>query len=220
MAHSLSCARRWLGSSLQVCVRSPRTRRFLQTSAISQNENVKVFTQHTFYKGKAALSLKPGRPIFKTNEEGAIILEKEGSMFLEFAPTTGPRQYDWTHKQVMALSVVELGTIMGLTMAEGCEFFHDPHMGSSNSGMVRKSLKVEPMPDKTGFFFNLAVVNKIENADAHLTVPVTKGEFAVMRSSFNFMIPYLMGWHAVCNPSLVFQDVATKGFNTDSEWTR
>eukprot|EP00250_Pteridium_aquilinum_P000364 c10400_g1_i1 orf=123-746(+) len=190
MAAVFSCARRWLGASLRMHSSYPasplRAKGFFCTaSAPSKPENVRLFAQHTFYKGKAALTIQPGRPTFKTNEEGAMILEREGSMFLEFAPSTGPRQYDWKRKQVLALSVVELGTLLGLTMSESCEFYHDPHMGSSNAGMVRKSLKVEPMPDKTGFFFNISVANKLENVDANLTVPVTKGEFAVMRSSFN-----------------------------------
>lgn len=225
MAAALSCARRWLGSSHQLRwlhpAPRPRATRFYCTSSLSQNDNVKVFAQHTFYKGKAALSMQPGKPTFKTNADGAVILEKEGSMFLEFAPSTGPRQYDWSRKQILALSVVELGTILGLTMSESCEFFHDPNMGSSNAGMVRKSLKVEPMPDKTGFFFSFTVANKLENVDLHLTVPVTKGEFAVMRSSFNFIIPYFMGWHALSNPTSIQLGVATKnGINPDLEWSK
>ncbi|KAI5065350.1 hypothetical protein GOP47_0020045 [Adiantum capillus-veneris] len=221
MAATFTCGRsELLGVSLKVdnsshALHSGATRLHCTTSA---TENVKLFAQHTFYKGKSALSIHPGRPTFK-NREGAFVLEKEGTMFLEFAPSTGPRQYDWTQKQVLALSVVEMGSLVALTMSDSIEFFHDPNLGSSDAGKVRKSLKVEPMNDRSGFFFNFNMTNKYNNVEMHLTVPVTKGEFAVMRSSFNFMIPYLMGWHAYVNPSAI-QSGANNRVDSDLEWSK
>lgn len=222
----LSYARsKWLGVSLRMQNLSPARsvkvqRLFSTVTASSQTDAMKIFAQHTFYKGKSALSISPGKPVFKTNDAGAIILEREGSVFMEFAPSTGPRQYDWSRKQIFALSVIELGGLLGLTTSENCEFFHDPHMGSSNAGMVRKTLKVEGMPDKTGFFFNMSVVNKLENVEERFTVPVTKAEFAVMRSSFNFIIPYLMGWHAYTNPSLIQLGASNGKVNPELEWAK
>eukprot|EP00250_Pteridium_aquilinum_P035415 c9368_g2_i1 orf=60-749(+) len=186
------------------------------SSSSQQNGATKIFCQHTFYKGKSALAINPGRPIFKTSEAGGVYLQKEGSLFMSFAPSTGPRQYDWCRKQFIALSATELGGLVALTTSDNLEFYHDPHMGSSDAGMVRKALKVEGMGDKSGFFFNMSVSNKLENVDERFSVPLTRGEFAVMRSSFNFIIPYLMGWHAHINPA----SIQTGEVNPELEWER
>jgi len=59
---------------------------------------------------------------------------------------------------------------------------------------VRKVLKVEPTPDGNGRFFNLSVQNRLLNVDESIYIPITKGEFAVIVSTFNYIIPHLMGW--------------------------
>lgn len=231
LSHSCS---QWMGaSSFHLPIQCFKCRSVITTRLASsqpKSDASRIFVGHTFYKGKSALSITPGRPSFKRTENGDIVLEREGSLFMEFAPATGVRQYDWTRKQVFALSVVELGGLVGLLSNDTCEFFHDPNMNTSDAGMVRKTLKVEAMPDRTGFFFNFMVVNKIEQIDERFSVPVTKAEFAVMRSSFNFIIPYLMGWHAYTNPS-VLEKINTVGeaekvtasagkVNPDLEWSK
>lgn len=120
-------------------------------------------------------------------------------MLLQFAPAAGVRQYDWSRKQVFSLSVTEIGSIISLGAKDSCEFFHDPNKGRSDEGRVRKVLKVEPLPDGSGHFFNLSVQNKLINLDENIYIPVTKAEFAVLVSAFNFVVPYLLGWHTAAN---------------------
>ncbi|CAM6120938.1 unnamed protein product [Calypogeia fissa] len=194
---------------LRLQLPAPRSRQFdYSTSAVPSlqrgsggSQGRRAFADYTFYKGKGAMSMKPGKPVFKTLDTGDLKLEKEGCMYLEFAPALGPRQYDWSRRQIIALSVLELGTLVGLSMGETCEFFHDPLMGKSDAGKIRKVLKVEPMSDQTGFFFNLYVSNKLEALEARISIALTRAEYSVLRSSANYMIPYLMGWHMVVDPS-------------------
>ncbi|MCO5557504.1 hypothetical protein L7F22_011069 [Adiantum nelumboides] len=189
------------------------------SSSSPRRRNGRVFVSHTFYKGKGALSFRPGYPTFKVSEDGTLVLEKQGNMFLAFAPALGPRNYDWAQKQIMALSVDEMGSLIALTMSESIEFFHDPHLASSNSGKIRKTLRVEPMSDKNGYFFNFDMANNENNVNLRLTVPVTKGEFTVIRSSFSFAMPYLMGWHSFANPSAAKQ-LRNIQANPNSEWSK
>eukprot|EP01018_Ginkgo_biloba_P010369 Gb_40890 [translate_table: standard] len=166
---------------------------------VSRGQPSKVYVGHSIFKGKAALTMQPKGPEFTVLDSGGLKLSKEGCVFFEFAPAVGTRQYDWSKKQVFALSVLELGTLLSLGPNESCEFFHDPFMGKSEAGNVRKVLKVDPLPDRPGYFFNLSVSNRILNVDEHLHIPITKAEFAVMQSAFNFILPYLMGWHVFAN---------------------
>ncbi|KAK3179822.1 hypothetical protein Dsin_032537 [Dipteronia sinensis] len=101
--------------------------------------------------------------------------------------------------QVFSLSVTEIGTLVGLGARESCEFFHDPFKGKSEEGKVRKVLKVEPLPDGSGHFFNLSVQNKLINLDESIYIPITKAEYTVLVSAFNFILPYILGWHAYAN---------------------
>lgn len=145
-------------------------------------------------------------------------------MLLQFAPSAGVRQYDWSRKQVFSLSVTEIGSIISLGAKDSCEFFHDPFKGKSDEGRVRKVLKVEPLPDGSGHFFNLSVQNKLINMDESIYIPVTKAEFAILVSAFNFVVPYLLGWHTFVN-SIKPQD-STRLSNgnprsgADLEWSR
>ncbi|MCH86058.1 single-stranded DNA-binding protein WHY1 chloroplastic-like, partial [Trifolium medium] len=131
----------------------------------------RVYVGHSIYKGKAALTITPRPPEFAPldykvmsdcgysgcySSVGAYKITRDGYVLLQFAPSLGPRQYDWNSKQVFSLSVAEMGSVISLGGRETCEFFHDPFMGKSDEGKVRKVLKVEPFPDGSGFFFNLS----------------------------------------------------------------
>ncbi|KAE9595592.1 hypothetical protein Lal_00031119 [Lupinus albus] len=184
----------------------------------------RVFVGHSIYKGKAALTVSPKSPEFQSLESGAFKISKEGSVLLQFAPAVGSRQYDWNRKQVFSLSVSELGTIISLGARESFEFFHDPNQGRSDEGKVRKVLKVEPLMDGSGHLFNLSVQNKLDNIDENIFIPITKAELAVLNSLFNFIMPYLLGWHAFGNS--IKPDNSSKVNNAnpiyggDYEWNR
>ncbi|KAL3578223.1 hypothetical protein D5086_019727 [Populus alba] len=163
----------------------------------------KVFVGHSIYKGKAALTIEPRAPEFSPLESGAYKLVKEGFVLSQFAPASSARQYDWTRKQVFSLSVTEIGHLVSLGARDSCEFFHDPNKGRSDEGKVRKVLKVEPLPDGSGHFFNLSVQNKVLNIDESIYIPVTRAEYTVLISAFNYILPYLLGWHAYANANSI-----------------
>ncbi|KAL1202573.1 Single-stranded DNA-binding protein WHY1 [Cardamine amara subsp. amara] len=185
----------------------------------------RFYVGHSIYKGKAALTVEPRAPEFVALDSGAFKLSKDGFLLLQFAPSAGVRQYDWSKKQVFSLSVTEIGTLVSLGPRESCEFFHDPFKGKSDEGKVRKVLKVEPLPDGSGHFFNLSVQNKLLNVDENIYIPITRAEFAVLISAFNFVLPYLIGWHAFAN-SIKPEDAnrttnnASPNYGGDYEWNR
>ncbi|OWM75969.1 single-stranded DNA-binding protein WHY1, chloroplastic-like [Punica granatum] len=184
----------------------------------------KVFVGHSIYKGKAALTVEPRAPDFTSLESGAYKLSREGFVLLQFAPAAGVRTYDWSRKQVFSLSVTEIATVIGLGARDSCEFFHDPFKGKSDEGKVRKVLKVEPLPDGSGHFFNLSVQNKMVNVDESIYIPVTKAELTVLVSAFNFILPYLLGWHAYADTVRPDDAQRTNNANPryggDFEWSR
>ncbi|CAB4295172.1 unnamed protein product [Prunus armeniaca] len=174
--------------------------------------------------GKAALTVEPKAPEFTALDSGAFKLSREGFVLLQFAPAAGVRVYDWSRKQVFSLSVTEIGSLVCLGSKESIEFFHDPFKGKSDEGKVRKVLKVEPLPDGSGHFFNLSVQNKLINLDESVYIPITRAEFAVLKSAFNFILPYILGWHAYAN-SIKPEDSSrmnnsSSRYGGDFEWSR
>ncbi|XP_021844622.1 single-stranded DNA-binding protein WHY1, chloroplastic [Spinacia oleracea] len=183
----------------------------------------RVFVGHSIYKGKAALTVEPKAPEFLPLDSGAFKVSREGYVLLQFAPAAGVRQYDWSRKQVFSLSVTEIGSLVSLGARDSCEFFHDPNKGKSDEGKVRKVLKVEPLPDGTGYFFNLSVQNKLLNLDENVYIPISKAEFAVIVSAFNFVLPYLLGWHVFADSIKPENSNRANNSNTktvDYEWNR
>ncbi|OMO82415.1 ssDNA-binding transcriptional regulator [Corchorus olitorius] len=184
----------------------------------------RFYVGHSIYKGKSALTVEPKPPEFLPLPSGAFKLSREGYVLLQFAPAAGVRQYDWSRKQAFSLSVTEIGTLISLGPRESCEFFHDPFKGKSEEGKVRKVLKVEPLPDGSGHFFNLGVQNKLINMDESIYIPVTRAEFAVLNSAFNFILPYLIGWHAWVNSINPNETSRVRHANPriggDYEWSR
>ncbi|GAB2290540.1 Single-stranded DNA-binding protein why2, mitochondrial [Dionaea muscipula] len=154
----------------------------------------RIYAEFNVYKGKAALSASPVLPRFSKANSGGLKVDRRGSMMLTFSPAVGERKYDWERKQLFALSVTEIGSMISLGANDSCEFFHDPSMGSSNAGQVRKSLSVKPHMDGSGYFISLNVVNNIKQVNERFTVPVSSAEFAVMRTAFSFALPLIMGW--------------------------
>ncbi|GKV22430.1 hypothetical protein SLEP1_g32305 [Rubroshorea leprosula] len=184
----------------------------------------KFYVGHSIYKGKAALTVEPRAPEFVALDSGAFKLSREGFVLLQFAPAVGVRQYDWGRKQLFSLSVTEMGTLICLGQRESCEFFHDPFKGKGDEGKVRKILKVEPLPDGSGHFFNLSVQNKLINVDESIYIPITRAEFTVLNSAFNFLLPYLIGWHAFANSIKPDEtsgvNFANARYGGDYEWSR
>ncbi|XP_058772415.1 single-stranded DNA-binding protein WHY1, chloroplastic-like isoform X1 [Vicia villosa] len=156
----------------------------------------RVYVGYSVYKGKAVLTVAPRPPEFTSLDSGAFKISREGCLLLQFAPSAGPLQYDWNRKQVFSLSVEEIGSLINLGAKESCEFFHDPLKRKSGEGKRSKVLKVEPLHDGSGHMFNLSVQNKAENINENILIPVSKAEFAVFNSLFNFITPCLLGWNA------------------------
>ncbi|VVA94905.1 unnamed protein product [Arabis nemorensis] len=154
----------------------------------------RVFAPYAIFKGKAALSVEPCLPTFTKIEPGNLRIDRRGSVMMTFMPSVGERKYDWGKKQLFALSATEVGSLISMGSSDSSEFFHDPSMKSSNAGQVRKSLSIKPLADGSGYFFSLTVNNSLLNTNDRIVVPVTKAEFAVMKTAFSFALPHILGW--------------------------
>ncbi|CAJ1931718.1 unnamed protein product [Sphenostylis stenocarpa] len=160
----------------------------------------RVYADYSVYTRMGVLTLTPKPPQFDAKASGAFSVSREGYMLLQFAPSISTEEpiYDWNQKQVFSLSVTEMGTLISLGAMDSWEFFRKT--ANAKSGIeVRKVLKVEPLLDITGHSFSLSVYKKPvdkEEIEERLYLPVTRADLAVLRSIFNYIMPYLLGWNA------------------------
>ncbi|KAG7985170.1 hypothetical protein I3843_03G011600 [Carya illinoinensis] len=159
----------------------------------------RIFASYSVFKGKAALSVTPVLPTFTKLDSGSLVVDRRGVMMFKFLPAIGERKYDNEKRQMIALSVTEVGSLISLGPQDSCDIFHDPSMKSSNAGQVRKSLSIKPHADGSGYLISLSVVNNIHKTKEYFTVPVTTAEFSVMKTACSFALPHILGWGRLTN---------------------
>eukprot|EP00850_Spirogloea_muscicola_P006678 SM000032S12062 [mRNA] locus=s32:349130:350489:+ [translate_table: standard] len=139
--------------------------------------------------------MHPIQPVYRLLENNSATVHREGSLFLEFAPAMALREYDWSRKQTFALSITEIGHLLCLTPDGSCEFYHDPNKGKR------------------------CCIFLLSGIDERIGLPILHAEFAVMRTAMNFVLPYLMGWHALVDPTalnlLAFHHNSPDGLRDD-----
>lgn len=101
----------------------------------------RTFANYIIYKSRAAVAVKIIPPTFQlsgsTGKSRSV--SREGGLLLEFALSSGPKEYDWTKKGTFLLSAAECGEMILFDASKpGIELFHDPSMGATNAGLFRQ----------------------------------------------------------------------------------
>mmetsp|Transcript_37764 Transcript_37764/g.67684 ORF Transcript_37764/g.67684 Transcript_37764/m.67684 type:complete len:184 (-) Transcript_37764:102-653(-) len=78
---------------------------------------------------------------------------------------------------------------------------------------MSKVLRVEPTPDGNGFFFSLSISDKGNSSKSSLSIPVSIGEFGVLKSLFNYSLPHLLGFDEVFTCAPFFQPMDSDASN-------
>ncbi|KAF2297239.1 hypothetical protein GH714_019850 [Hevea brasiliensis] len=148
----------------------------ISTARQDLTANERIYAPYCVFKGKAALSVEPVPPTFTKLNSGNVRVERRGIMMLTFMPAIGERKYDYEKRQHFALSATEVGSLISLGPKDSSEFFHDPSMLSRNASHFE------------------GVVNNILRTNERFNVPLTAGEFAVLKTACSFALPHIMGW--------------------------
>jgi hypothetical protein len=165
----------------------------------------RVTAVYAIYKNSAAFRVSPIAPTWKSvlNAETRVstrFVDWKGCLMFEFAPSSGPKTYDWTQKIVFSLSVDEMGKVLENKFP--VELFHDPNMMSEKQGQVTKGLQITAL--ERGFMFSVRQMDKspeAKNPQSRIAVKVDPHEMMVLRSLMNFSIPRALGVDAVFEAS-------------------
>eukprot|EP00892_Ulva_mutabilis_P009952 jgi/Ulvmu1/7329/UM035_0118.1 len=166
-------------------------------SGATESTNVRSSTynvQYDVYKGRSAIQFKPIMPTFGRAQDGNTELKRRGCMLLELANSDGKRSYAWGEKITFAMSVTEMSqTFLSnvVLSGQGVDLFHDPGMGSAQQGQIKKSMKVQMLPDNLNV--NIAVTETQTSGSRTVSVPVSSAEFLVVAEMCRYLIPRFIG---------------------------
>jgi hypothetical protein len=138
--------------------------------------------QLKFYKGSGAAQFRLIPPKLTP---GTGYVWKDGAILLEVAPGSGRGRdlsWDWKRKITFAISYVDI--IKMMDDGDNVDIFHD-------SEGTPKKLMIQPGETK-GWF--LTVAEGKGDKRHSISVPLTDGEWRVLRTTMLNMVPFLCGW--------------------------
>jgi len=139
--------------------------------------------------GAAKFSMLPPRH----NEKGYV--ERAGAIFLEVAPASGKQEWDWDKKIAFAIGVQDICNLIDTNLQSDEKrrrLFHDQSKNPGSSNNSVKTLEFEP--GQWAGTFMMKVSEKDGDAWRNVTVPITDGEYKVIRGLLTQSVSTLLGW--------------------------
>lgn len=104
---------------------------------------------------------------------------REGCVFIECAKTLEKDKYDWEHKIIFALSVLDMAKVRwalnNLGEGEDLTLMHDPGAKSATAGKVIKTMKLSaPKGHEVGIMVNFMVKDAGSTDLYTVTIPMDK----------------------------------------------
>eukprot|EP01006_Ploeotia_vitrea_P010816 TRINITY_DN2836_c0_g1_i1.p1 TRINITY_DN2836_c0_g1~~TRINITY_DN2836_c0_g1_i1.p1 ORF type:complete len:250 (+),score=116.63 TRINITY_DN2836_c0_g1_i1:28-750(+) len=181
-------------------------RRWLSSQAGS-GASQRVFASMNVFKQNASFSVRFRPPTLRPGKynNSYLQLARPGGVVFEFAPSlAGSRGYDWQQKEYFSISPAEIGELLCLKGDEMAEFSHDPNVNTPDmAGQVVKTLTIRPGKNETRSF-DVTVTNAKEDSRVDISVPLTRGEFKVLKSLLNNSLPHMYAWGLVVDP--IYED--------------
>ncbi len=140
---------------------------------------------------------KRDHTIYKPNGRGtgaairfSLNREKE-AMFLEAAPQTGDRQFDWENKLIMKWGLNDIGSVLATIQGRqtSAKLFHQTDKGNSTFELV-----TQQDPERAPFLLSFSKQNAITREVGKVAIPLTQAEAAILETALRSAITRLIGW--------------------------
>lgn len=160
------------------------------TSAFATSADAKPNASKSYPK-------KRDHTIYKPNGRGtgaavrfSLNREKE-AIFLEAAPQTGDRQFDWENKLIMKWGINDIGSILATLQGRqpAAKLFHQTEKGNSTF-----ELSARNEPDRAPWLLAFSRQNTTTKEVGKVAIPLTHGEGAILEAALRSAITRLIGW--------------------------
>lgn len=135
--------------------------------------------------------------IYKPNSRGTggvvrfSLNRAKGAVFVDAAPQSGEKQFDWENKITMKWGLSDLGPVIAALQGRQpqAKLFHQSEKANSAAEIVSRD-----DPERAPF---LITVSRQETADKSLrkvSIPLSHGEAVVLETGLRAAITRLLGW--------------------------
>lgn len=138
--------------------------------------------EHTIYKPN---SRGTGAAIrFNLNREKA-------AMFLEAAPQSGDRQFDWENKLIMKWNLSDIGGVLAALQGRqaSAKLFHQTDKGNSTFEIISQN-----DPERAPYLLTLSRQITATREMRKAAIPLNHGEAAVLEAALRAATTRLIGW--------------------------
>jgi hypothetical protein len=135
--------------------------------------------------------------IYKPNSRGTgaairfSLNRDKAAMFLEAAPQTGDRQFDWENKVIMKWGLSDIGGALAVLQGRqsSAKLFHQTEKGNSTFEMTTRE-----DPERAPYMLALSRQNAASREVRKAALPLTHGEAAVLEAALRGAVTRLIGW--------------------------
>lgn len=146
---------------------------------------------------ESAPGRNPDYAIYKPNSRGSggvirfSLNRAKGSVFLDAAPQSGEKQFDWDQKIIMKWGLSDLGSALAVLQGRTTEakLFHQSE--KANSAF---ELSLRDDPDRAPFLMTVSRQDAADKSLRKVTIPVTHSEAAVLETALRTAITRILRW--------------------------
>lgn len=139
----------------------------------------------------------PDYTIYKPNSRGSGGVVRFGfnrskaAMFVETAPQSGEKQFDWDQKIIMKWGLSDLGVILAVLQGRmpQAKLFHQSEKASSTC-----ELTFRDEPERAPYFISISRQDATDKSLRKVTLPLSHAEAAVLESALRSAITAILAW--------------------------
>lgn len=136
-------------------------------------------------------------PIYKPNSSGnggvirfGLNAEK-AAIFVEAAPQSGDRQFDWDKKIIMKWGLADIGNALAVLQSRqpGAKLFHKTEIANSTF-----EINLRDNPDRAPYLLAISRQESADKSVRKVIIPMTHAEAAVLQTILQTAITRILAW--------------------------
>lgn len=139
----------------------------------------------------------PDYAIYKPNSRGSGGVLRFGlnplkaAVFIDAAPQSGEKQFDWDQKITMKWGLADLGAALAVLQGRTTEtkLFHQSEKANSTFELTRRE-----DPDRAPYFMSISRQDATDKSLRKVHLPVAHAEAAVLETVLRTAITRILGW--------------------------
>jgi hypothetical protein len=135
--------------------------------------------------------------IYKPNPRGSggairfNLNADKGAMFLDAAPQSGEKQFDWENKIIMKWGLSDIGVVLALLQnrTADAKLFHKTEKATSTFELTLRN-----EPDRAPYMLSISRQETADKSLRKVSIPMTQPEAAILEVALRIATSRIIGW--------------------------